>query len=190
MTLQELLGESYREGMTVEEINEAMAALTLPNNAELERLRNAVTKANGEAAGWKKKYRDMQTDEEAARQQREEEHAAVIAERDSLKRELNISSHRAKFLEQGYDATLAAATAEALVDGDFDKVFANQQTFIANREKQIRAEIMRETPRPGATGTGQPVNYTKEIEAAQAAGDLARAVALMRKQQESTATTT
>ena len=184
MTLQELLGSAYREGMTLEEINEAMASVTLPDNEELAKARAAVIKANGEAAEWKRKYRSMQSEEDAARQQREEEHNAVVTERDNLRRELNISRHSAKFLEQGYDAALAASTAEALVDGDFDKVFANQKTFMTNREKQIRAEIMRDTPRPGAAGSGNPVDYTKEIDAAIASGDTALAAALVRKQHE------
>lgn len=61
----------------------------------------------------------------------------------------------------------------AMVDGDMDTVMKNQATFNESREKAIRAEQMKKTPRPaaGSDGTGG-MDYTKKIEEAQASGDL------------------
>ena len=47
MTLQELLKDSYKEGMAISEIEEALKDFTLPEDksAEIEKLKNAVSKA-------------------------------------------------------------------------------------------------------------------------------------------------
>ena len=73
----------------------------------------------------------------------------------------------------GYDENLADSTAIAMVDGDMDTVMKNQATFNESREKAIRAEQMKKTPRPaaGSDGTGG-MDYAKKIEEAQASGDL------------------
>ena len=53
MKLNVLLGDAYKEGMTADEIISALEKVADPS-AEVEKLRNAVTKANGEAAEYKK----------------------------------------------------------------------------------------------------------------------------------------
>ena len=63
--LSDLLGEAYKEGMTEEEISAALEGKKSSSDAEMNRLKNALTKANSEAAEWKKKVREYQTDEEA-----------------------------------------------------------------------------------------------------------------------------
>ena len=75
-------------------------------------------------------------------------------------RESNISKATAKFLALGYDDKLAAETAEAYVDGDTEKVFANQQKAQAAFEKKIRAEALKDTPSP--TGDGDNKSMTLE----------------------------
>ena len=64
MTLQELLKDRYKEGMTVEEIETALNDFTLPEDksAEIEKLKNAVSKANSEAAEHKRKLRATLSD--------------------------------------------------------------------------------------------------------------------------------
>ena len=53
MTIKELLGNAYKEGMTLEEVETALLSVNLPqsdNGSELDRLRAALTKANSEEA--------------------------------------------------------------------------------------------------------------------------------------------
>jgi pilin isopeptide linkage protein len=60
-------------------------------------------------------------------------------------------------------AKLAADTAIATVDGDVQKVFANQQKFLEQHDKDIKADILKQTPKPGQGGTGkQPPAMTLE----------------------------
>lgn len=63
MNYKALLGDSYKEGMTADEIVSALEKVADPN-AEVEKLRNAVTKANGEAAEYKKQLKAKRTDDE------------------------------------------------------------------------------------------------------------------------------
>ena len=85
--------------------------------------------------------------------------ADMQAELKTLRRDKDISSYMADYISLGYDNDLAKETAEAMADGNFEKVFANQKKFKSNFEKQIRTEILGDTPRPD--GTGGQKNYTK-----------------------------
>ena len=62
MDLKELLGEAYKEGMTFEEVEAALKDITPPDTstAEVTRLKAALSKANSEAAGYKKQLREKQ----------------------------------------------------------------------------------------------------------------------------------
>lgn len=84
-----------------------------------------------------------------------------------------LSEKKAKLLAMGYDEKLADDTATAMVDGDMDKVMANQTKYLEAREKDILAKKMKGTPRPaaGSENTGG-MDYQKKIEEAQASGDL------------------
>lgn len=147
-------------------------------------------KTASEAAKYKKELRDKLTDEEAAKQKANEEYEKMKTDLDALRRASAISENVTEFLSQGYEKTLAQKTAEALVDGDMQTVFANQKIFISEREKAIRADVMRGTPQPAAGSTGKeaPIDFAKAINEAMDSGDMARAAALMRQQQEETQT--
>lgn len=60
MNLKDLLGDAYKDGMTVEEIEAALVDITLSSNdsSEIERLKAALSKSNSEAAGYKKQLRE------------------------------------------------------------------------------------------------------------------------------------
>ena len=66
MNLKEVLGDAYKEGMTFEEVEAALEKVNVPedNSAEIERLKNALSKSNSEAAGYKKQLREKMTEDE------------------------------------------------------------------------------------------------------------------------------
>ena len=66
--LSDLLGEAYKEGMTEEEISTALqiAGAGQSNDAEINKLKAQLSKANSEAADYKKQLRGKQTADEAA----------------------------------------------------------------------------------------------------------------------------
>jgi hypothetical protein len=173
--LSDLLGEAYKEGMTEEEISTALqtAGAGQSNTAELDKLKAQLSKANSEAADYKKQLRGKQTADEVAAAEQKAAMDKLTQENADLKRSFALSDKKAKLIAMGYDEKLADSTAVAMVDGDMDTVMANQAKFNESREKAIQAELMKKTPRPaaGSEGTGG-MDYAKKIEEAQASGNL------------------
>jgi hypothetical protein len=150
MNIKDLLKDAYKEGMTVEEIETALADIELPTDqsAEVERLKNALSKSNSENAEWKKKHREALSEEERKAQETADLIAQLKEQNATLVRESNVSKHKAKFLGMGYDEALAGSAAEAMVDGDMEKLFSYQQKHQEAFEKKIRADAMKGTKKP------------------------------------------
>ena len=72
-----------------------------------------------------------------------------------LTRQNTIASYTAQFTALGYDAELAQATAIATADGDVATVFENQRKFLEQHDKDTKANILKQTPKPGQGGTGK-----------------------------------
>lgn len=175
--LSDLLGKAYKEGMTEDEISAALETVGQGNEAEVNRLKTALSKANSEAADYKKQLRGKQSEDEANAAAQKEEHDRLAQENADLKRSIALSERKAKLLAMGYDESLATETATAMVDGDMDKVMANQSKYLEVQKKAIQADHMRKTPRPaaGSENTGG-TDYAKKIAEAQASGNMTAAV--------------
>ena len=134
--------EGY-ETMTVEEKLAALEALDLP---DVDKIKSALDKATSEAAGYKKQLRERMTEDEAKEAERAAREAAIQKELEQLRAEKLIDQNTAKFLALGYDEKLARETAAALANGDTEVIFKNHAKFIADREKALKAEILKSTP--------------------------------------------
>ena len=156
MNIKDLLKDAYKEGMTAEEITKALEGIELPtdNSAEIDRLKTALSKSNSEAAEFKKQLREKMSAEEIKAKEDAEVIEELRKERDALLREKTIANHKANYLALGYDEKLANETAEAMVNGELDKVFINQKKHIEAVEKKIRADVLESTPKPeGGSGS-------------------------------------
>ncbi|MEY8320290.1 hypothetical protein AAK894_04315 [Lachnospiraceae bacterium 46-61] len=163
MTLQELLKESYKEGMTIEDVTKALEDIELPSqeqvgNAnesanpiqtyETDKLKAAVTKANAEAARLKRELQARMSEEErreAERKAKEDEVNEKLAE---LQRAKIIADTKAQYLALGYEQTLADRAAEAAADNDYGTLFLVQKQHQDALEKRIKANILKNTPKP------------------------------------------
>ena len=150
MKFKDLLKDAYKEGMTLEEIESALADVELPADMsdEVKRLKDALSKSNSENAEWKKKHRDALSEEERKSQEVAEELKQLREQNEKLVRESNMSKHKAKFLGLGYDEALASDAAAAMVDGDTEKLFSYQQKHQEALDKKIRADALKGTPKP------------------------------------------
>ena len=150
MKFKDLLKDAYKEGMTLEEIETALADVEFPadQTAEVERLKAALSKSNSENAEWKKKHREALSEEERKSQEVADELKQLREQNEKLVRESNLSKHKAKFLGMGYDEALATDAATAMVDGDMEKLFSYQQKHQEAFEKKIRADALKGTPKP------------------------------------------
>lgn len=146
--------EGYSD-MTAEQKLAALEAYEYEDNAaELERLRNANSKANSEAAEWKRKHNALLTEEQQKKQAEDEELSNIRTELETLRKEKLISEYTAKYIALGYDNALAADTAKAMAEGNMETVFANGEKHRAALEKSIKANLMQNDPRPGGSGGG------------------------------------
>lgn len=164
--------EGYAE-MTPEQKLAALEGYEYEDHSEeLERQRAAVTKANGEAAEWKRKHTALLSEDEKKKQEDADKLASMEKELAELRKGKVVSDYKAKFVAQGYSEELADETAKALAEGDMTKVFANQQKFLTDYAKGVKAEALKGTPKPPAGGSSTGVDFAKKIEEAQKSGDL------------------
>ena len=112
-------------------------------------------KTASELAAKKKELRDKLTDDEAAKQKEQEERESMQKELDALRRESVVSKNKARLIALGYEEALADETAEAMADGKIEKVFANQKKHLEAFEKRVRAEALKNTPKPTPDGDGK-----------------------------------
>ena len=155
MTIQDLLKDAYRDGMTLEEITTALADISLPvdGSAEIESLKEALSKSNSEAAGYKKQLREKMSADEIKSKEEAERIEKLQRDYDALLKKSTIADHKARLLALGYAEALATETAEAMFAGDTEKVFAAQQKHLDAMGKKIREEAMQGTPSPtGGSG--------------------------------------
>lgn len=163
MNLKELLGDAYKENMTLEEIDKVLDKIDLSKDSseQIKKLKNSLDKASSEAANYKKQLREKMTEDEQKTQKEAEERAELEEKYNKLLRETEITKHKAKFLSLGYDEKLADETAEALMNNDLAKVFSNQKQFQDSLEKKIRAEVLKDTPKPVSGSNDQKMTKEK-----------------------------
>ena len=105
-----------------EELKELKASLAKANAL--------VSKANSEAADWKRKYTSTLDEAKAAALKAEEQRKAELEELEQLRAEKRVSTYAKRLLESGYDAKTAELMAKVLPDGVGDEFFAANKTFI------------------------------------------------------------
>lgn len=160
------------DSMTAEEKVDALLKLDLPDSsAELARMKSALDKATSEAADYKKQLKGKLTEDEAAAAEREAKWAEMEAKLKALELEKTISTYKASYLAMnGYDEKLAEDTAKALAEGDMAKVFANQQKANAAYEKKLRADLVKQDPKPDGAGGGDNRDEDPSVELARKLG--------------------
>ena len=176
--------------MSAEDKLKALEAFEYEDNAaELEKQKAAVSKANSEAAEWKRKHKALLSEEDKKKQEQEDKFASMEKELSELREAKSASEYKAKLIGLGYAEDLATTTAKAMVAGDTMTVLANQQKFLDEFAKQVKADALKKTPKPtpGAGGGTGEMDYTKKIEEARTNGDFAAVAYYTRLQAEAEA---
>lgn len=132
------------------------------DNGEITKLKAALSKANSEAADWKRQFRDKQTEQERAEAERAENEKALQEELATLRRGKVVDEYAKKCMGMGYDAALAAECAEAMADGRFNDVFAAQQKFMEAKTREIEAAALNK--QPGLSAGAPPVSAADKAE--------------------------
>lgn len=170
--LKNLLGDSYNEEMSIAEISDALEKLGISkvdeqeNTSEVEnKYKNLISKANAEAAKYKKELKAKLSEQEAKEMERNSQLEEMQEELNTLKAEKQQTEYIAKFVSQGYDADSATSAAKAVVANDIDSLLKIQSSVFAKKEDALKSQLMKNTPKPeGATNTTTSGNdvVTKE----------------------------
>lgn len=164
--------EGY-ESMTAEQKIAALTEYELEEpqsgDAEVERLRNSLSKANKDAAEYKRQLRAKQSEDEARQAEADEARQAMeqkVAEMEKtigdFKAREAISGYEKALLGMGYTAEEALASATALQKGDFAAFFAQQSKFTEAQRNAAAEKVLGEQP---SLSTGGAPNATVTREA-------------------------
>lgn len=192
MDLKTLLGDAYRENMTLDEINEALEGMSLVDPSTLPKSvsKEVFDKTASELAKVKKQLKELQeksmTDEEKLQAELEK---AVESQRQYAK---ELAKLRAKeiFVEAGLTESDYSSILDAVVSEDEETTKTRAKSLVdlisaqkAAVEKAVKAELLKSTPKPPAGDGGNTGGvFEKEIEAARANGDMVTVAALIRQQ--------
>ena len=113
-----------------------------------------------ELTDYKKQLREKLSADEIKAREDAEKQEKLQNDYDALVRKVALSENKAKLLGLGYDEKLATETAEAMLDGNIDKVLANQKKYIDAIQKKVREDVLQETPKP--EGGSSSETMTKE----------------------------
>ena len=145
------------DSMTAEQKVEALLKVEVPEKVDLSGWiqKSQFDKVSSELAEAKKTLKGKLSEDEAARVQADADRKALEDKYAELLRKSTIAEHPARYIAMpGYDEKLARETAEALFDGDMERVFASQQKANAAYEKKLRADLVKHDPKPSGSGGG------------------------------------
>ena len=141
--IQSLLGDAYKDGMTIDEINTALAERELVDKSQYDGFvpKSMLDKANSEAADFKKKWKAASSAQEQKEIEEAEKQAQIEEELKTLRRSAKVSDYEKQHLALKYDEKDAKEIAEALYDGDMDTVFRIQKKHEDALQKSIKADL-------------------------------------------------
>ena len=130
---------------------------------EVSKLKTALSKANSDAAEWKRQFREKQTEAERVEAERAEREKAVEEELRTLRRDKTVSGFVAQCLALGYENNLAQRAAEAMADNDAATIMACQQEFLEAKQKELEEKALNK--QPGLSVGAPPTAQVAELEA-------------------------
>lgn len=140
--------------MTAEDKVAALLAFDIPEEVDMSTLvsKTVFDKVSSELAEAKRTARSKMSEEEAAKAESVRAHKELEDKYNALLEKSTVSDYKARYLAQGYDEKLAEATAKALYSGDMETVFANSEKFRVAVEQKVKAEVLKDTPKPSGAG--------------------------------------
>lgn len=151
--LKDTLGDKYKDGMTVDEIDSLLGSMKQSKSDDVAHLKDLLSRANSEAADYKKQLKEKMSAEEKAEAERKEQAEKIQQELDSLRKEKKVSEYRASLLSLGYDDESASGVAMAFADGDIATAISGQKKFLENYKKAVIADAMKNTAKPNREGS-------------------------------------
>lgn len=124
---------------------------------EITRLKTALSRANAEAAEFKRQYKATLDEAKQKEFDLAAQRKAELEELEALRKEKRISSYKAKLMEAGIDAATADTMANALPEGVAESYFTATKTYLEAQKQALEAEKLRNQP---GLSVGQPPTST------------------------------
>ena len=158
--LKTLLGDKYKEGMTIDEL---MALEVEEPKIDTSKYvsKELYDKAASDTANYKKQLRASMSEAEQKAMADAEELKTLKEEVAQLRTEKTIVENSKGLVAIGYDEKTANEVATAFLNGDFTAVINAQAKFVDAQKKAAIADAVKETPRPPVGNDGGNV-LTKE----------------------------
>jgi DNA-binding transcriptional MerR regulator len=191
MDIKTLLGDAYKEGMTIDEINAALADKDFVDPATLPKSvpKDVFDKTASELAKVKKELKALQESTMSADEKLKAELEKAADAQLTYAKELSKLRAKEIFISAGLTEADYSSILDVVVSEDEETTKTRAKSMVdlisaqkAAVEKAVKAELLKGTPKPpaGAGGnTGEA--FEKEIEAARANGDMATVAALIRQ---------
>lgn len=169
MDIKTLLGDAYKEGMTIDEINAALADKNFVDPATLPKSVNkeVFDKTASELAKVKKELADLKNSSLTAEQKLQQALDEAAASKSQYAKELAKLRAKEIFVAAGLTEADYNPILDAVVSEDEETTKARAKSMVdliaaqkSAAEKALRAELLKGTPKPPAGGVGGTI--TKE----------------------------
>ena len=191
MDIKTLLGEAYKDGMTIEEINAALAdkefvdPTTLPKSVSKE----VFDKTASELAKVKKELKALRESSMTDAEKLQAELDKAKETQANYNKELSKLRAKEIFVTAGLTETDYASILDVVVSEDEETTKTRAKSMVdliaaqkAAAEKAIKAELLKGTPKPKpGEGGSSDGDFDKKIEEARENGDMATVAALIRQ---------
>lgn len=153
MTLQELLGENFKEGMTVEEISNQISQMKLADLSKGDYVaKGKLTEAENKIKTITKEFGDYKASKQTEEEKKAEEVAAEIARVQGIEKELATLKVKDKLIDSGFSKD----EIKYLMDNEqspsaFAKIMADR---VQSASEKAAAKDIKENTDPPAAGNG------------------------------------
>ena len=114
--------------------------------ADVTRLKTSLSKANSEAAEYKRLLREKQTEAERAEAERAEKDREREELLKSLLEEKRVSTYKSQLMAAGVDPDTADLMAKSLPEGVTDEYFLATKSFLDNQRQKLLTESINKQP--------------------------------------------
>lgn len=153
MDLKELLGENYKEDITVEEIGNLISAMKLADLSKGEYVaKGKLTEAENKLTNLKKEYGDYKASKQTEEEKKAEETAAEIARVQGIEKELATLRAKDQLLDNGFSKD----EIKYLIDNEqspsaFAKIMADR---VESASQKAKAKDIKENTQDPAASDG------------------------------------
>lgn len=118
-----------------------------PENPEIAKLKTALSRANSEAADWRRKYVENVDEQKRKELEAQEARQKELEELESLRRDKRINTYMTRLMDSGVDHTSADIMAKALPDGVSDDYFAAMKSLLSTQKQAAETAALNSQPK-------------------------------------------